>query len=549
MVMADWGCAVGEGDEANNIDRLELLFPDPVRSAWQGLQGYIYSGSNGTPEAFRYGAGFYSAVWSLVAEPVANFQIGLPSTWVTPDNRDNRDQPLCPVGTVARDNWPERAPTYQDVFQTLEGGLGYWVGNRFHYGPPKFSMNSTPDCYTNQIASPGWPFFGRDRPLPDALLGIAQLSNRLLIPPDALPFQGQPRGELLGYAYMALPLTEPRPDPQPTGNQNWTLFLNAANFKGPLAYYLPETWSRISRNHPFGQGRGLDARRARDRLGGTMEINTVPQFVSADREGTVYTKIPQLQFPVDAEGRSVLVREVAMYSRAALYDAVAAWKNGGEMPSGTFDREGMVLPAVNTAPVTYRQNDVEIEGINELVTPTVYEGGVFGLQWAEPAVDGFGRFPQYFRAEGNRRIAVDAADVPPETFLHGRHFDRPDPDRGTYSAQPLAGAWMAPGPAAGPFQAALVDCSSVTYYWYRFIDQPVFVQYDWTPAEKDALQSLVEQIHTHWPIDREYLPPPGAGELVSSDAGLLVTPPEGLEVGYVPIVTHQTRRCGAGEGD
>ena len=78
------------------------------------------------------------------------------------------------------------------------------------------------------------------------MLGIAQLSNRLLIPPDGLTFQGTPKGELLGYAYMALPLTDARDDPQPTGTHSWTLFLDAANFKGPLAYYLPECWSRIS---------------------------------------------------------------------------------------------------------------------------------------------------------------------------------------------------------------------------------------------------------------------------------------------------------------
>ncbi|HMR08462.1 MAG TPA: hypothetical protein PKA88_21930 [Polyangiaceae bacterium] len=32
-----------------------------------------------------------------------------------------------------------------------------------------------------------------------------------LIPPDALPFEGNPRGRFLGYSYMALPFTEPVP--------------------------------------------------------------------------------------------------------------------------------------------------------------------------------------------------------------------------------------------------------------------------------------------------------------------------------------------------
>jgi hypothetical protein len=54
-----------------------------------------------------------------------------------------------------------------------------------------------------------------------------------------------------------------------------------------------------------------------------------------------------------------------------------------------------------------------------------------------------------------------------------------------------------------------------------------------------ALQSLVEKIHATWPIDREYMPEPTFGELVSLDKNLIVTPPKGLEVGYVPIVVKQ----------
>ncbi len=222
------------------------------------------------------GMGFYSAVWPLVDRPIANFQIGLPSAWITPDNSDNKDKPLAPEGTLAR-KWPERGPTWDSVFQTVEGGLGYWAGNHFRYGPPKFSMNATPQCYDYEIGSPGWSFFYSNQALPDHRLGIAQLSNRLLIPPDALPFQGNPNGQFLGYTWMALPFTDPTTIDPPTGDQSWTCFLSAANFKGPIAYYIPETWSKIGKlfHYPFIYGRGLDARPG-IMGGGAMEINTVP---------------------------------------------------------------------------------------------------------------------------------------------------------------------------------------------------------------------------------------------------------------------------------
>ena len=355
--------------------------------ASRGLHGYIASRAERVPAAFHYGAGFYASVWPLISRPIAGFQIGLPSTWILPDNSDNTTEPLCPPGTLPRDSWPERGPTYDTVFQTLEGGLGYWAGNRFHYGPPKFSMNGTTDCYTNEVASPGWSFFYNSRPLADDRLGIAQISNRLLIPPDGLPFSGAPNGELLGYAYMALPLTDARNAPQPTGEFSWTLFLNAANFKGPLAYYIPECWSRISRDYPTAVGRGLDARIASGRVDGSMEINTVPKFIARDEHGTAWTKIPELRFPVDASGRTTLVRDVALYSKAALYDAVLAWRRGGEAPKGAFAAAGTVRPKIATGRVGYKQDEREIDGIHELATPTIFDDGAFGLQWAKPSAD------------------------------------------------------------------------------------------------------------------------------------------------------------------
>ena len=44
---------------------------------------------------------------------------------------------------------------------------------------------------------------------------------------------------------MALPLTKAYTDEYPVGEKSWTCFLNAQNFKGPLAYYVPETWAKI----------------------------------------------------------------------------------------------------------------------------------------------------------------------------------------------------------------------------------------------------------------------------------------------------------------
>src|SRR5208283_5219161 len=360
IALVSWTCAAQE-QPANDSWKAEAT---KVTAHSNGLHGYIGFNAARPPVRSEYsaGMGFYSAVWQLIDQPLADFQIGLAGSWITPDNSDNKDKPLAPEGTLAR-QWRDRGPTWASVFQTVEGGLGYWAGNHFRYGPPKFSMNATPQCYDYEIGSPGWSFFYSNEALPDNRLGIAQLSNRLLIPPDALPFAGSPNGQFLGYSWMALPFTDPNMDDPPTGDRSWTCFLSAANFKGPIAYYIPETWSKIGKlfNYPFLYGRGLDARPA-DMGGGAMEINTVPCFEAQDAHGVVYAKIPKLQFPVDAQGRTFLVQDVTYYSKAALSDAFKLWRNGGPACSGRLDGKGTWKSKLTTSTTRYDQASRTLPG-------------------------------------------------------------------------------------------------------------------------------------------------------------------------------------------
>jgi len=534
LALLTWLCAAQ--DTSTNANPANV---GKVTSHSQGLHGYIGFGIEALPATGGYtaGMGFYAAVWPLTDQPLADFQIGLPSAWIQPDNADNKDRPLAPEGTLAR-QWKERGPTWSTVFQTVEGGLGYWARNHFRYGPPKFSMNATPQCYDYEIGSPGWSFFYSNEALPDNRLGIAQLSNRLLIPPDGLPFQGQPNGEFLGYTWMALPFTEPTTGDPPTGDQSWTCFLSAANFKGPIAYYIPETWSKIGKlfNEPFLHGRGLDARPGKIG-GGAMEINTVPRFDSTDGQGTTYSKLPKLQWPVDAEGRAILVQDVTYYSKSALYDAFKSWRDGGPACTGRMDAKGVFKPKLNTHTTRYTQAGQKISGVERAFDTRIFDGNVWGLQWSTNDLAAQGLFPQYYKHVGEQRVAVPAAAVPAETKLLTQEFKRAR--KGVPYTSPSGGAWTQPGAKLGPFTARLVDGSVVTYSWYRFVDQPSIQQYHWSAEKQAKLQALVEKLHAHWTLDRDYMAPPTQGKLVALDPALLVTPPPGLEIGYVPIVTRQ----------
>ena len=380
-------------------------------------------------------------------------------------------------------------------------------------------MNATPQCYDYEVASPGWSFFYDNEALPDERLGIAQLSNRLLIPPDALPFQGNPNGEFLGYTYMALPFTEPVAGEPPTGDQAWTCFLSAANFKGPIAYYIPETWSKIGKlfNYPFIYGRGLDARPG-IMGGGAMEINTVPAFESRDAQGIAYSKLPDLRFPVDGQGRTLLVQDVTYYSKAALYDAFKAWRDGGPACSGQFrcGRGLEVAPDDPDDPLRpgrqedqRRREDLRHQDLRR------QRLGIGMVRWDQ---ERHGPFPAVFQARRGRSVGG-----PVRRTCRRRRGSTTrtssGPPRECPTRRRSAGPGAGPAPSRVRSRSGLADGSIVTYSWYRFVDQPSFQQYAWSAEKKAKLQAFVEKIHAAWTIDRDYMAPPRTGKLVDARSG------------------------------
>ena len=522
----------------------------PPKLESEGLWGYISMEVPAPPEEFGYGVSLYSTAWPLLERPIRDFQIGLASIWIVPENREI-EYSLLPTGTYARDHWPERGPSYRDVFQTIEGGLGFWGSTRFGSTTAKFRMNGTSNGYNHEISSPGWGF-GDTEALEADQMGIAQISPWILVPPDGLTFQDGTCGEMFGYAWMALPLIEATKTTADlsirTGDQSWSLFINSENFKGPVAFYTPATWSRVSRRHAPAEGRGLDARPGLV-TGGAIEINTVPRFIADDAEGTTFTRIPRLQFPADEQGRTILMHNLTHYSKGALYDQVVTWMAGGDAPAGEFAMNASIVPPCRALPLKVKQAGKWIRGCEQWVETTTVDRTTFGLQWRPEVLEPWigpmrrGSFPEYFRRNGDEFLAVAADAVPAETKLKAARF-RPARTDQAYTSPSDAehNVWTEPGPQAGPFQAELSDGSVVTYSWYRFIDQPALQDADLSDEAKERLQSLVEKVHTQWTRDKDYLPPPTLGTLATLDSSLIVTPPPGLEVGYVPIVTRQASR-------
>jgi hypothetical protein len=516
--------------------------PQPIHT--QTIGGYLGSEFDGTPPASStYGAGFsyYSAIWPVTQSPLSGFQAGLPGTWLKPDNRAYNQALLAP-------DHPHRAaaawdgPIWSTSFQTIEGSAGSWISTQFQNASPKYRLNSTPDGYLNQISSPGWSWDNRTA-LPASTMGMAQLSNKLLLPPDGLTFSqspSAPNGQMLGVSWMTMPLI---PAIDGAGSQTWTFFMNSSNFKGPVAFYVPQTWARYSKIHSPAVGRGLDTLNA---WAGPpkMEVGTVPMKVQYSSNGKVYGRIPRMQFPDHGNGISHLAADFALYSKAALSNDVGTWMNGGNVPAQAFKTSGRILPKLKPENWVFHLN---VQGTNKSVkvggsmTRTVFNTGTtatpkqsFGLQWASSSTK---VWPEYYELSATTFEPIAANLLPSDITLASASFAA-KPVGSNYTS---GSAWNSPAPVGTTTTVTLTDGSKVTYAWYRFVDQPAVQGFGWTASQKATIQADIEKIHSSWSTSSAFMEAPSVGTLATMDPSLIVTPPAGMTIGYVPIVIGQSR--------
>ncbi|HEK86164.1 MAG TPA: hypothetical protein ENO29_07415 [Candidatus Aminicenantes bacterium] len=504
------------------------------------LAGYLIIPVEKVDKSYNAGFSMYVPAWPLLTTyPGHLFQSGLPSTWM-----------------FAQYDGPAPKKMYSDI----EGGLGWWRETRFPTETPKFIMGGVGPNFSEIANGPGngWGAWG--------LYGVAQLSPYLLFPLDGLNIKQGASGELLGYGYLPLPLGESKKQTDgrdiPTGNQFWTLFLNANNFKGPVAFFTPYFWSKATVKEPRLAGQLLDSRPSDPNRAVEMETQYIPCRIAVDSKGESYARIAPVLFPRNAGEESILVHKDTVYNRKALWDSVAAWFSGGPPCDGAINPEGaLIRNFVRTGRATWEirisEGEKEVKKIpidwNDFAQLVPIDSETYGLRWNYEKVKVNGPFvilPEYYHLENAadpkkaRWVPIAPDKVPAETGLQKLKWDRPaepEPKPCTTPDSPKS-CWKKPGPVAGPFQAYLGDGTVLTYYWYRFADQPALLNAGLTDIEREQMQAKIEKIHRSWSKDGSYLQPPSRGKLVDLDPALIVTPPKGLEVGYVPIVTRQELR-------
>ena len=485
------------------------------------------------PTGYDEGFSWYSQAWPLVSQRIDNLQIGLSSTWINPDNVNQPakvQKAFCAGSTIEsfrKDSW-------YGYFQTIEGGLGWWRSTHFPTLMPKYALNGTPDCYNTEFATPGWTF-EEARPVARGETALVQLSNSLLIPPDGITLNPASNGTYLGSAWMSLPLPLVGRRSAPTGTNHWTLFMNAANYSGPVAYWLPSTWSAVSVGNKLLTGLGLDSKPGY--VGSfASEWNSVPYFSTIDSAGRTVTRMPTTQFPIDAQGRTIFSRDARSYSSASFANPISAWLQGtSEIPT-RFSPSGSTDLPLLVEPSDFYQDGHRLAGLLDSVSLASFDSGAaFGFQWKDAS--GTGHLPTTFIRQGADLVTTNLDQSPPE--LVRAAFPSSPPAPFMYRNPSW---WNASKPASGVKSVRLVDGSTVRYRWYRFVDQPALQRLALTPTEAARLQSMITSMHRAWPNGTRFMDAPGAGSLTGVDPALIVKPPTGMEYGYVPYVISQGKR-------
>ena len=504
-----------------------------------------------TDQAFGSGYTMYSAAWPIFKHypGPANFQMGLSSSWMTTQRTGNEPG---------------------QFYTTIEGGLGWWHDTRFGTKVPKFIMGGVSHNFYAWANGPGagrsdlLPNGQRDWSTPGGKYGVAQLSNQLLWAPDGLNMAQSLNGEMLGYGYIPLPLTEPIPNTNgtavETGNQCWTLFLNSTNFRGPATFFLPTFWTEPALLDPGLEGLFLDSRPADPNVGFGIEHAQSPAIIAQDDSGNFYAKIERLRFPANNEDNSMILNQISVYSQNALWHDLESWFNGGPavLPrinaAGTYgvsfvNNGGAMAAEISETSPNGIGHDIDLNYIDNIQQNANIMGFEYDLNIVDKDESNF-ILPEYFKLDtDNRWRAIDEGSVPSSTNLLATAVPTSPRPEITYLTpldpdcqwQDPNGPWNSPGPAAGPFTAELGDGTTLTYYWYRFVDQPAIIHANLPEDIRTKLQSRAELIHANWRHTDEYLAPPAIGRVATVDPAAIVQPPAGLEIGYVPIVTRQEK--------
>lgn len=526
----------------------------------------FFSFTNDSPTDHNYGAFHYTNIQNtLAADSVGSFyQSGLFHTWYRPTN------------VYGKPDYDRQ----RDGYHCMEGGAGYKPYLRFRspLTAQKFTTGAVAGGFGSFSNGPGTgvPSFNRSRNSQSlgweknlGRYGAAQLSNCLLYPLDGVGFQPGTNNQMLGYGYYALPLTEPKATTAgkavPSGNHCWTLFFNTENFRGPVCFFTPYHWAKHSIGKPHLHGQCFDNSLLQVNSRYQRETNTIPAKKWTASNGDAYYRVMPYTLPSDKDNRGRF-GSAPMTIDSIMWDKLEAWFAGGPPATTSFGRVGIEIHVrkFQGGNLAYKMDNLRVSTSSFAKPSKDQDPSAAVFEWDVTKMkkvpgQSLIRIPEYYHLkQGSKTLkAIAESEVPESSHLQQVRF--PEDAKGDFQfdnfitapittplnpeytyQDPIVAVWKTPGPVAGPFVTDLSDGSRVVYYWYKFNEQPSILNSDMDDNERALIQKRVELLHKHWSKEDSYFPNP-KHPLASLDEGLIVKPPQGLEIGYVPICVHQQK--------
>ena len=436
--------------------------------------------------------------------------------------------------------------------------------------------------------------FLNDRPQACSTLGGAvRISNSILIPNSFVHFDQGSDGidGFLGYMLTRTPIGKRSAE----DNANyWTIIIDALNFSGPVMYMSAWFWdSRINWNPKsvsWSDHRALISYIAQGFEG------SIGSYVLTDPKGGKWIRTNRIAFPKDNGSDTTTLftghsqfntdwAAVAMEPMLSGTGSVDSQKPSHIMQSYKTDR---VKPDCNT-PGEFSAWSLETDETDD--EPETDIGG-FGIGDEVPNDNIFlkasnaaschtrlnlnikklqckssicemrkyirqvKRGSKYSPLKRNKvpgyiRKALDLLKFEPTKKNDGRYLGPP--------AKTEEACFETPGPSPSDSRLYCTRTQSGTWLgfkWYRFVDQPELNQVfaSMKKSERDIarcfMQARIERLHeaqiSGEGIPRWFDAPQGASDLpktkVGIDPALLLTPPAGLEKGFVPIPIYERNR-------
>lgn len=476
---------------------------------------------------------------------------------------------------------------------SIEGGMGYWM---YTLETPHVKW-MLPGATNANYEIFGGTFLNDRQQSCITLGGAVRVANTFVVPNDFVSFDDEDVNGFMGYMLSRTPIGKR----SPTDDANsWTILIDAANFSGPVMYMSSWFWDSRVNWHPqsvsWSDPRallGYVAQGFEGRIGGIQVV---------DADGITWRRTNRWAFPKDVVD-GAMTDTSTLFTGHSQYNTDWAVEAMEPMLSGTGDADTQTPAAIRAKAMSEREAPgggchlPDPEHANLRLEMETEEGEVIwqGFGVAGPAdtpaaqsateaahchtrldldtskldcttTEGWCEGHRYVKlnADGTSPTAVASAEVPEsiKAALDLRAFEPTRKNDGSFLGPPAEteeACFDSPGPAPADPRLYCTRTKSgnwLGFRWYRFVDQPELNQVfaslpeDERDLAKCFMQARIERLHTaqqsgtdlpRWfdaPQGGEALP----GPKVSIDPALLVTPPAGLEVGFVPIPVYERKR-------